>query len=174
MLTLAFIYLRPKSRGSIKIQNNDPLKIALGNEGFMTDPSDMEAVKNIYKIYVKSIAAELASIDPSYRLVSPTPDVIDDDSKLEDFIKQNFDHNHHQMGSLRMAPLRRGGVVDRRGNVHGVKNLMVADASIIPFTVDGNTSATAYLIGYTVARTLLRERNNRIKRRKKLFETDEE
>jgi len=174
MLTLALIYLRPKSRGSINIQNNDPLKIVLGDEGFLSNPSDMDAVKNIYKTYVKSIAAELASIDPSYRLVSPTPDVIDDDSKLEDFIKQNFDHNHHQQSSLRMAPLRRGGVVDRHGNVHGVKNLMIADASIIPFTVDGNTSAAAYLIGYTVARTLLSESKNRIKRRKKPFEMDEE
>lgn len=58
--------------------------------------------------------------------------------------------------------------------VHGVKNLMVADASIIPFTVDGNTSAAEYLIGYTVARTLLRESRNRINRRNKLSEMDEE
>ncbi|WP_336788583.1 GMC family oxidoreductase [Paenibacillus sp. MMO-177] len=166
MLTLTLIYLKPKSRGSIQIQNKDPLKIVLGDEGFMTDPSDMEAVKNIYKIYVKNIAAELASIDPSYRLVSPTPDVIDNDHKLEEFIKQNFEHNHHQQSSLRMAPLKRGGVVDRLGGVHGVKNLIVADASVIPFTVDGNTSAAAYLIGYTVAKRLLN--------RGRLFETEEE
>ena len=53
-----------------------------------------------------------------------------------------------------MAPLNQGGVVDRFGNVHGVENLIVADASIIPFTVDGNTSASAYLIGYTIAKHL--------------------
>ncbi|MDP1512612.1 GMC family oxidoreductase [Paenibacillus sp. CMAA1739] len=154
MLTLGLIYLRPASWGSIKLQNNDPLKIVLADEGFLSNPEDMEAVKNIYKNYVKNIAAELTAIDPSYQLVSPTLDVIDNDSSLEEFIKQNFGHNHHQQGSLRMAPLNRGGVVDRRGNVHGVKNLIVADASIIPFTVDGNTSAAAYLIGYTIARQL--------------------
>lgn len=176
MLTLVLIYLRPKSRGSIKIQNKDPLKIVLADEGLLASPEDMEAVKNIYKIYVKQIAAELASIDRSYQLVSPTLDVIEDDSRLEDFIKENFGHNHHQQSSLRMAPLIRGGVVDRRGNVHGVKNLIVADDSIIPFTVDGNTSAPAFLIGLTIAQQLkLQDKKvQRQKNRRKLFELSEE
>jgi choline dehydrogenase len=154
-LTLGLIYLRPKSRGSVKIQNKDPLKIVLADEGFLDNPSDMEAVKNIYKIYVTNIAAELSSIDPAYCLISPTPEMIDDDSELEQFIKESFEHNHHQQCSLRMAPLKNGGVVDRRGNVHGVKDLVVADASIIPFTVDGNTSAAAFLIGYTIAKQII-------------------
>ncbi|MBO9599710.1 MAG: GMC family oxidoreductase [Cohnella sp.] len=164
-LNLAILFLRPRSRGSIRIQNNDPLTIPLADEGFLADPEDMESVKNIYRVYIKEIAERLTAIDPSYRLVSPIADVIDDDSQLEDFIKQTFDHNHHQQGSLRMAPLNRGGVVDRRGSVHGVKGLVVADASIIPFTVDGNTSAAAYLIGYTIAR--------RLKRRARRTETEE-
>ncbi|MGG1554729.1 GMC family oxidoreductase [Paenibacillus ferrarius] len=174
-LTLGLIYLRPKSRGSIKIQNKDPLKIVLADEGFLDNPIDLEAVKNIYKIYVKHIAAELFSIDPTYRLISPTLETIDDDTKLEQFIKENFDHNHHQQSSLRMAPLKNGGVVDRRGNVHGVKDLIVADASIIPFTVDGNTSAAAYLIGYTIAKQIIwidkRKQRRKIRER---FENIEE
>ena len=176
MLTLALIYLRPKSRGSIKIQNNDPLKIVLADEGFLTNTEDLEAVKNIYKIYVKNIAAKLASIDKSYKLISPSLDVIDNDSELEEFIKQNFEHNHHQQSSLRMAPLKRGGVVDQRGNVHGVQDLIVADDSIIPFTVDGNTSAPAFLIGFTIARQLqLLDKNvQRQKNRRRLFEVYEE
>lgn len=166
MLTLAILYLRPKSRGSITIQNNDPLNIVLADEGFLSDPRDMEAVKNIYKIYIKKIAAELASIDPSIRLVTPSLEVIDDDLQLEQFIKENFDHNHHQQSFLRMAPRNKGGVVDRLGNVHGVKDLIVADASLIPFTVDGNTSAAAFLIGYTIA--------NRLRNRSRNVERDEE
>lgn len=155
-LNLAIIYLRPKSRGSIKIQNKDPLQIVLADEGFLSNPEDMEAVKNIYRIYIKEIATELNRIDSAYQLLSPDQATIDDDEKLEAFIKDNFDHNHHQQGSLRMAPLSKGGVVDRLGRVHGVKGLIVADASIIPYTVDGNTSAAAYLIGYTIARNICR------------------
>jgi choline dehydrogenase len=155
-LTIAILYLRPKGRGFIRVQNNDPLKTVLANEGFLASRHDLEAVKNIFKIYIKDIAARLASIDSSYQLISPTPDIIDDDTKLEEFIKQNFAHQHHEQGSLRMAPLRQGGVVNRFGRVHGVKNLIVADASLVPFTVDGNVSATAFLIGETIARHLLK------------------
>jgi choline dehydrogenase len=43
------------------------------------------------------------------------------------------------------------------GEVFGVTDLIVADNSIIPFTVDGNTSAPAYLIGLTIARQLLKK-----------------
>ncbi|MCH5586047.1 GMC family oxidoreductase [Shimazuella sp. AN120528] len=157
LLQIAIIYLKPKSRGSIQIQNKDPLKIVLADEGFMKNPADLEAVKAIYQIYIKNIAEELAAIDPDYKLISPTLDVINDDEKLEEFIKQNFGHNHHQQGALRMAPLENGGVVDNRGNVHGVENLMVADDSLIPFTVDGNTTAPAYLIGFTIAQQLMEE-----------------
>lgn len=172
-LTIAIIFLRPRSRGSITIQNNDPLKIVLADEGFFDNAADLEAVKNIYRIYIKNIASELARIDPAYRLVSPTLSVIDDDARLEQFIKQNFAHNHHQQGSLRMAPLDKGGVVDRIGRVHGVKDLIVADDSIVPFTVDGNTTAPAYLIGYTIARQLRSlARNSRSHRRN--WELDEE
>ena len=171
-LTLGIIYLRPKSRGTIKIQNKDPLKIVLADEALLKNRDDLEAVKSIYKVYVKNIAARLSAIDPSYRLISPTMETINNDAKLEAYIKENFAHNHHQQSFLRMAPLRKGGVVDGRGNVHGVRGLVVADASIIPFTVDGNTSAPAYLIGYTIARQIQlhdhRQRPSRIQAKKVL------
>ncbi|MEF3303159.1 GMC family oxidoreductase [Paenibacillus sp. GYB003] len=175
-LSIAIIYLRPKSRGSITIQSNDPLQIVLADEGFLSDPRDLEAIKNIYRIYIKSIAEHFRSIDPAYRLLSPSPEIIDSDSELEAFIKENFGHNHHQQGSLRMAPLGRGGVVDRRGHVHGVKDLVVADDSIIPFTVDGNTSAPAYLIGLTIARQLRlgRRAPKKVKRIRRFHESEHE
>ncbi|GIM46587.1 oxidoreductase [Collibacillus ludicampi] len=159
-LVIAILFLRPKSRGSIRIQSNDPLQIVRADEGFLEDPADLEAVKNIYKMYIKNIAEKLEAIDHAYQLISPTPDVLDDDTALETFIKQNFGHNHHQQGALRMAPFKKGGVVDRRGRVYGVDDLLVADASIVPFTVDGNTSATAYLIGFTIAQQLLSSRSS--------------
>jgi choline dehydrogenase len=153
-LAIVILYLKPRSRGSIKLQNKDPLKIVLADEGFLDHPADMEAVKNIYKIYITDIAVKLNAIDPTYQLISPSPEIINNDTKLESFIKDNFGHNHHQQGEIRMAPLSKGGVVDHQGRVHGVKDLIVADASLIPFTVDGNTSAATYLIGLTIAQQL--------------------
>jgi choline dehydrogenase len=154
VLTVMAIYLHPKSRGSIKIQNNDPLKIVLADEGALENPYDLEVIKGVYRIYIKNIADRLSEIDPAYQLTSPTLDIIDDDAKLEEFIRNNFGHPHHQECFLKMAPFNKGGVVDNCGRVYGVNNLIVADASILPSTVDGNTSAPAFLIGYTIAKQL--------------------
>lgn len=154
-LNIAIIFLQPKSRGFIQIQNNDPMKIVLADEGFLKNEDDLNAIKAIYRTYIKNIAEKLSNIDPTYQLVNPTLETINNDELLEAFIKENFGHNHHQQSSLRMAPLNMGGVVDRFGRVHGVNDLIVADAQIIPFTVDGNTSAAAFLIGYTIAKLLI-------------------
>ncbi|PLS09473.1 GMC family oxidoreductase [Neobacillus cucumis] len=153
---IAILYLQPKSRGTIQLQSKDPLKIVLADEGFLDNNEDLESVKAIYKTYIKKIAIKLAKVDPSYSLVEPSIETICNDDKLEEFIKENFGHNHHQQSALRMAPLNQGGVVDHFARVYGVNNLLVADASIIPFTVDGNTSAASYLIGYTIAQQLSR------------------
>ncbi|WP_327834146.1 GMC oxidoreductase [Bacillus salipaludis] len=61
-----------------------------------------------------------------------------------------------------MAPLNMGGVVNSFGRVNGVNKLIVTDAQIIPFTVDGNTSAAVILIGYTIANYIIQEGNLKI------------
>jgi len=145
------------SRGFIAIQNNDPLKIPLVDEQLLENRYDLEVIKYIYKVYVKEIAQKLSQIDPKYQLLSPTYDVIDDDLKLEEYIRDNMLHSYHQQGALRMAPLDDGGVVDSVGKVYGVKNLIVADNMILPFVADGPISALAFLIGYTIAKEILKE-----------------
>lgn len=141
----------------MKIQSSDPLKIELGDEEFLDEPADLQLLKNTFKIYIKNIANQLNAIDPKYQLLSPTMDVINDDAKLEAFIKQNLSLTFHEESTLRMARSERDGVTNFRGEVFGVKNLIVADNSIIPFTADGNTSAPDYLIGFTIAHQLLKE-----------------
>ena len=82
-------------------------------------------------------------------------EIIHDENLLEEYIKDNISVTYHQQSSLRMAPYSIGGVVDNMGRVYGVNNLIVADASITPSTIDGNTQAASYLIGYTIAQQLL-------------------
>lgn len=154
-LILSFALLQPKSRGTVKIQSNDPLKICLVNSGFLENSYDLETLKNIFKIYVTNIANSLNTIDSRYKLISPTNDILRNDILLENFIKQNLFETYHEQGTLKMAPLDSNGVVNSRGEVYGVNNLIVADNSIIPNTVDCNTSAPAYLIGLTIAQQLL-------------------
>ncbi len=155
-LSVLIISLLPESRGSITIQNDDPLKIVLANYNYFENPYDIEVIKSIFKTYIIQLADHLHSIDPAYQLISPSIEIINDDIRLEDFIRRNVGFNYHEQSFNRMAPLQQGGVVDEYGNVYGVNNLIVADTSIIPFTIDSNNSATSYLIGYTIANYLLR------------------
>ena len=156
-LNLISFLLEPKGRGSITIQNNDPLKIVLADEGFLNTPEDLETVKNIYRIYVKDIAETLAKVDSKYKLVTPTIETIDDDEKLQAYLEGNASATHHIQGTNRMASNAANGVVDAAGHVYGVKNLIVADDSIAPFASDGNTSAPAFFIGANIADQLMRK-----------------
>lgn len=154
-LNLVFFLLEPKSSGSVRIQNDDPLKIVLADEGFFAHPADMKSLKNIYRIYIQNIANALSWIDPQYQLLTPGPEILNNDRRLENFIMDNVSPTHHIQGTLPMAPSEKTGVVDASGHVFGVSNLIVADDSIAPFASDGNTSAPAFFIGANIADQLL-------------------
>ena len=95
------------------------------------------------------------TIDPTYQLISPTPDVINNDVGVEEFIRDSMDHTHHWMGSNRMGTNPSNGVVDRRGKVFGASHLYVVDDSIAPVQNDGNTNAPAYAIAATIAENII-------------------
>lgn len=149
--SIAIIMNQPKSRGSVTIQSKDPLQAPLVDDGAFSDPADLTTLMNIYKRYIRKIAGKLHGIDEQYVLISPTLDVINDNTLLKEYILQNIGHTHHWAGTCRMAPLSKGGVVDAHGNVYGVENLVVADDSIAPFIPDGNTAACAFMIGRKIA-----------------------
>lgn len=156
-MTIGAILLQPKSRGRAVIQDRDPLKIVLGDQAYLTDPADLETFMYTYKVYIKGIAERLAAIDPDYQLVTPSMDIIEDDAKLAQFIKENMAHGFHPQSMNRMDPSPENGVVNAKGHVHGVENLLIADDTIIPFTVDGNTSAPAFLIGAAIAEQIIKD-----------------
>lgn len=97
-------------------------KMAIGIE-FLKEGQKVQAFAR-KKVIISYIAEKLSKIDPTYQLVNPTLETINDDELLENYIKENFGHNHHQQSSLRMAPFNMGGVVDRFGRVHGVNHLI--------------------------------------------------
>ena len=68
------------------------------------------------------------------------------DDEIDDYTRRTLATCHHQVGTCKMGidPL---AVVDPELRVHGVKNLRVADASIMPTLIGGNTNAAAIMIG---------------------------
>lgn len=149
-----FELAQPKSRGNITINTNDPTAPPVINIGIFSDPEDLGLYIQGFQIYVKNINNALQAIDPLYKLIVPDPAIIDDTELLTEFIKESVFSYQCFQSHCRMAPLNQGGVVNSQGYVYGVENLIVADDSIVPVAMDGTPMATAYLIGYNIARML--------------------
>lgn len=155
-ITLGLLDLcQPLSRGSVSINSADPLAPPVVDLGEFTNSSDLTLFQQGFQIYMKNINLALQAIDPSYRLIFPDPAILDDLDLLTFFIKESVSCNQHFQSHCRMAPIELGGVVDSTGHVYGVKNLIVADDSIVPQCMDGSPMATAYLIGSNIADLLI-------------------
>ena len=77
--------------------------------------------------------------------ISPTSEEIKSDDALDAWMLENVDIGQHLSGTCKMGPASDPmAVVDQYGRVHGIENLRVADASVMP---DANTNLTTIMIG---------------------------
>jgi choline dehydrogenase-like flavoprotein len=74
------------------------------------------------------------------------------DYKTPEDVRRDCLHYFHAVGTCKMAPESDAtAVVDARGKVHGVDNLYVADASIMPVVPRANTNIPALVVGERIA-----------------------
>jgi choline dehydrogenase len=85
--------------------------------------------------------------------VQPGPAVTSDEALLADLRNRGVS-NLHPVGTCRMGT-GPDAVVDPRLRVHGIRGLRVADASIMPQVVGGNTNAPSIMIGEKCAAMIL-------------------
>ena len=78
------------------------------------------------------------------------------DAELADVVRANGVSNHHPVGTCRMGK-GPDAVVDPRLRVYGVERLRVADASIMPAIIAGNTNAPSIMIGEKAAAMILED-----------------
>lgn len=77
------------------------------------------------------------------------------DDEIRDYVRHNTQTIYHPVGTCKMGTGDMA-VVDSRLRVHGIKGLRVADASIMPRIINGNTNAICMVIGEKCA-DLIRE-----------------
>ena len=134
----------PESKGSIHIKSNDPEEFPSIKYNFLSSQLD----KDTLVAGVKFIR-NLMKTEPMKEFVNdeiqPGFEISTDDDILE-FIKNKAETVYHPSGTCKMG-FDQNAVVDKNLKVHGIKGLRVADASIMPTLVSGNTNAVCMMIG---------------------------
>lgn len=172
----------PYSRGHIHITGPDLTDPIDFNVGYLTDKDDIDVKKHIwaYKIAreifrrMAIYRGELPSGHPrfpdgSQAAAQPVADgpvpadapriqyTEEDDKAIEQSIRETVATTWHSLGTAKMAPREKLGVVDSNLNVYGVTGLKVADLSVPPENVGANTNNTALMIGEKAADIIIKE-----------------
>lgn len=139
--------LRPESRGTVRLAVNDPRVAPLIDPAFLTDDRDMAVMKAGVRLTYRIMRAAPLS---RHGATDRNPVDLDDDAALERLIRARADTIYHPVGTARMGS-DADAVCDPRLRVRGVEGLYVADASIMPRLISGNTNAPSMMIGERAA-----------------------
>jgi choline dehydrogenase len=144
--------MRPESKGHIHVVSADPRRQPAIHFNFLSSPIDAELTVRAIRI-AQSVMRAPALAHLRVSEIAPGADLTTDDEIL-DWVKRAAETTYHPVGTCKMG-VDAMAVVDPRLRVHGVAGLRVADASIMPSIVGGNTNATTMMIGEHAAAMLL-------------------
>ena len=148
------VHLRPDGRGRVSLKTPDPLSPPKIEFKFLESMHDIEAM--LYGVRLARRIAEQPALKPYVaEEVVPGPAVASEDKLIED-IRNRGVSNLHPVGTCRMGT-GSDAVVDPRLRVLGIKSLRVADASVMPLVVGGNTNAPSIMIGEKCAAMVLED-----------------
>lgn len=152
LLPLSITLLEQAARGRVRLRSSDPKDDPVVESALLEDPRDREKM-----VSAMEFVRDLARTSPMREFYGPlaTPGPEED---WATFARSNHDSSLHGCGTCKMGPSDDpAAVVDQRLRVHGLDNLWVADASVMPAVVHANTNATVYVIGERLAEFLKSE-----------------
>jgi choline dehydrogenase len=150
--SLSPVHLKPEGRGTVRLKSADPLAAPEIRFNFLKTRYDFDALIAGTRI-CREIARQPALKPFIVEEVAPGPGVESDEALIAD-IRQRGVSNLHPVGTCRMGR-EVDAVVDPKLKVYGVEGLRVADASIMPAIVAGNTNAPSIMIGEKCAAMVL-------------------
>ncbi|WP_419204811.1 GMC family oxidoreductase [Bordetella trematum] len=151
-ITYSVCYLRPQSRGELRLSSAEAGDAPLIRANYLSAAADCAAaIRSI------QLTRKLAQTSPMRELIAaelaPGPGTCSDSDML-DFARANGSSIYHPAGTCRMGRDALA-VLDPQLRVRGIDRLWVADASVMPSLVSGNTNAAALAIGERGAELIL-------------------
>ncbi|MDT0575380.1 choline dehydrogenase [Croceicoccus sp. F390] len=154
--TLDMIALHPESRGRVSLQSADPMTAPRIEPNHLSTPGDLAVLRRAVGI-ARQLASQSA-LDP-WRTTERSPGAtVHDPDELDDWLRHNASTIYHPVGTCAMgARSSQSSVVDADLRVIGVAGLRVADASVMPTIVSGNTNAATMMIAEKAAGMILKD-----------------
>ena len=135
--------VRPYSRGEVFLQSADPMADPGIDPKFLSDPRDLELTIKGAKMALDILEAPALAKYRHKELYGVTKGM--NDAEWEDHIRARADTIYHPVGTCKMG-VDELAVVDPDLRVHGLQNLRVVDASVMPTLIGGNTNAPTIMI----------------------------
>jgi choline dehydrogenase len=142
--------VRPKSRGTVRLNSSDPGDPPDIRANYLTDPDDLKSIVEGIKI-ARRIGKAKAFEPFRGQELSPGPDMKTDE-QIATVIKATAIGLYHPVGTCKMGRSPGdGSVVNSQLRVHGIDGLRVVDASVMPTITAGNTHAPTMMIAEKAA-----------------------
>lgn len=144
--------LRPQSRGSVVIRDAHPGSAPLIRPNYLSHETDLQVAADAIRLTRRIVAAPaLARFEPVEYLPGAQ---LDSEAQLREAASAIGTTIFHPVGTCKMGT-GSDAVVDARLRVHGIAGLRIADASIMPNIVSGNTCSPTLMIGEKAAEMIL-------------------
>jgi choline dehydrogenase-like flavoprotein len=146
--TMIAYQLRPESRGQIRLKSVNPADPPAMIPNYLSDPVDQQTIVDGLKLCRRILAH---STMQQYIAEEFQPGVtVQTDIQLLDYARQRGGTVYHPTSTCKMG-VDAMAVVDPELKVIGIEGLRVADASVMPTVISGNTNAAAIMIGEKLA-----------------------
>lgn len=137
---------RPESTGYVHITSTNPLCMPSIKVNYLSTKNDQEVALAGFR-YMRNLLETKPVRSFIVSEIFPGPQCLSDEDILA-HIKETAVSAYHHCGTCRMSPKSDpASVVDHRLRVHGIQNLRIADASIMPNITSANTNAASIMIG---------------------------